>query len=951
MTDNDKNEGISLDFSSLKKMFSSKAFKIGIFILMILIPVVLTAYIRIQPQYLPATYDWAQNSVYNYYKNNMAQQVNSQYPNLPQAQKDTLVNNQFNEFLKQNKDQLDAQIKQTSEYFKTGFQYTENGNNYTFLGDLDSYYYLRQARNLLNTGTVCDKIDNGRCIDSYILAPIGGGASPTMHPYGIVFLYKFLHAFNSKINLMQSAFYLPTVIAIIAAIAAFFIGRRLMNDVAGFFAAMFLAVSPLFLSRTLGSDTDVWNVMFPLLIIWIFIEAYEAKSQIKRYILSGLTGLFVGLFSFAWGGWWYVFDFMIVAVIGYIAFEVISDYIKHKSIKKISKDIIPNLLMLGIFIVSSAIFVSLFFNFSTFISGFTSPLQLAGTLKDAAKADLWPNIYTTVAELNEASIGTIIGQISFGMPFLFSLALLGTILMLIKKKPDFKEYLIIIGSLIIYAVLISNWGQSLSIFAYLALLIIPIAVALLLLLKNKDQSIDIKLSLILTIWFVGMIYASNKGVRFILLLVPAFSIALGVTLGYLYQYLPALFTDMIKIKKAIISQVIVFVLLCLILILPIQVGIATGKGFVPSMTRGWWDTLTKIREESKPDAIINSWWDFGHWFKYVADRRVTLDGVTQNHPDAYWLGRVLQTNNEQESIAILRMLDCGSNTFFDKINEKYKDTEESQNIVAKAIMMNKSDAITYLKELGFSNAEDIVQYSHCDPPEDYFITSEDMVGKAGVWAHFGLWDFDKAYIINDVRPKPLAEGVKLLEERFNYTADEATRIYYEVQSLQTDREMNDWIAPWPSYAGGLINCQNVSDTAVCKANIAIGNNGQTTTVIDRAIINVTKPENSQLIISFYDQTGRKLQETTGSFSELTIIDNTTKIFKSDNASVSLGILFSIDRSDNQTTYNAIIADPLLVDSTFTKLFFLDGKNMKHFEKFYDTTDITGSRIITWKVKW
>jgi asparagine N-glycosylation enzyme membrane subunit Stt3 len=469
-------------------------------------------------------------------------------------------------------------------------------------------------------------------------------------------------------------------------------------------------------------------------------------------------------------------------------------------------------------------------------------------------------------------------------------------------------------------------------------------------LLDKSSKVDIKLALLLAIWYVGMIYASFKGIRFIMLLVPAFSVAIGIAIGYIYQYILEINKNHLKIGE-LWAKIGVFLILCLVLISPIQMGIATGDNFVPSITTGWWNALTKIREESKPNAIINSWWDFGHWFKYVADRAVTLDGASQNSPVAHWLGAVLQTSNEKEAVATLRMLDCGSNTFFDKINEKYNDTEKSQNIVSNAILMNTANATEYLQSLGFTNIQNILKYSHCTPPEDYFITSEDMVGKAGVWAHFGLWNFDKAFIINDVRPKPLAEGVKLLEERFNYTVDEATRIYYEVQALQTDSEMNNWIAPWPSYAGGTIGCQNVSDTAVCNVNMAIGNNGQTTTVIDRAIVNLTKPENSQLILAFYDQTGKKLQETAGTFSELTIIDNTTRKYESDNASISLGMLLSINRDGDQPTYTALISDPLLTDSVFTRLFFLDGQNMKYFDKFYDTTDITGQRIIVWKVNW
>jgi hypothetical protein len=163
--------------------------------------------------------------------------------------------------------------------------------------------------------------------------------------------------------------------------------------------------------------------------------------------------------------------------------------------------------------------------------------------------------------------------------------------------------------------------------------------------------------------------------------------------------------------------------------------------------------------------------------------------------------------------------------------------------------------------------------------------------------------------------------------------------------------MNDWISGWPSYAGNMVDCINNSEMVQCTYNIGISNNGQTTVVLEKATLNMSQPENAQLILGFYDQNNRRVQESVGSFSELDIIDNTTKKYKSNNATLQLAMLLNINRQDNSTKYQSLIADPLLIDSTFTKLFYLDGKNMKYFEKFSDMSDITGTRIIVWKINW
>lgn len=952
----EENDDFSIDFSGIKKFFTPKILNALFIILLLLIPIAFTIYIRAQPWNMPATDQWAMNSVENYYKNNIAQQVNAQYPNLPQQQKNNLIEKQWSEFEKQNSAQLKQQITETSNYFKTGFQYQENSNTYTFLGDLDSYFYLRRARNIVDKGMPCDEIRDGVCIDNHMIAPIGTLSGYDMHAYGTAYLYQIMHFLNPKINLMQSAFMLPTLIAILAVIGAFFLGRKLLNDAAGFFSAMLIAVSPMILSRTMGSDTDIWNITFPLFIIWAFLEAFEAKTWIKITILISVAGLLIGMFSFAWGGYWYVFYFIIAALLGYISFEIIKSYIKHRKLAKtFNKELSGAVIMLGLLVLTSIIFVSAFNSLDFFRVTMIAPFNFATGINVAALEDLWPNILTTVAELNDADINTIVTQTSFGIRILFSIALLGIILTMVKKKPDFKEYILIGSSALLYIFLTSVSGVSIDSKLFIALLILPVLIAGIFLLRGKDNEIDVKPALILTIWFIGMIYTSLTGVRFIVLLIPAFCMALGYAFGYIFQYLNRLFNESWHMPRSI-SIIVTFLLLCLILITPIQQGIATGKSFMPSMTKGWWDSLTGIRDKSAPDAIITSWWDFGHWFKYVADRQVTFDGASQYPALGFWVGKSLRTNSENETVGIIRMLNCGSNNAFVEVNKRFNDTEKSQNIVGDMIVMSKNSAEKYLKEYGFNDDEiaKILALTHCNPRESYFITSEDMVGKAGVWAHFGSWDIDKAYIINNIKPKPPQEGIRLLKERFNYSDDEAGRIYYEVQSLQTDRQMNDWIAPWPSYAGGrLISCENRSEMVQCTYNMGISNNGQTLIVLEKAVLNISSPENSQLMLGFYDQNNRRIQESIGTFNELVIIDKTIKKYRSSNATLGLAMLLDVnhDENSNQTSYRSLIADPLLIDSSFTKLFYLDGKGMKHFEKFSDITDITGTRIIVWKINW
>ena len=45
--------------------------------------------------------------------------------------------------------------------------------------------------------------------------------------------------------------------------------------------------------------------------MWIFIEALEAQNWKKALGLGILGVIIVGIFSYTWGGWWYIYDFLL----------------------------------------------------------------------------------------------------------------------------------------------------------------------------------------------------------------------------------------------------------------------------------------------------------------------------------------------------------------------------------------------------------------------------------------------------------------------------------------------------------------------------------------------------------------------------------------------------------------------------------------------------------------
>ncbi|MFC1723636.1 hypothetical protein ACFL0V_05840, partial [Nanoarchaeota archaeon] len=343
----------------------------------------------------------------------------------------------------------------------------------------------------------------------------------------------------------------------------------------------------------------------------------------------------------------------------------------------------------------------------------------------------------------------------------------------------------------------------------------------------------------------------------------------------------------------------------------------------------WYGALTNIKENSQDDAIINSWWDFGHWFKYLADRRVSLDGGTQAGPPLHWLGKLMTTDDEKHSIGILRMLDCGSNNAFVELDKSVKDTAKSVTILDKIVTQDKEEAERTLSRIGLNSEQvaSVVQYTHCDAPEDFFITSEDMVGKAGVWGHFGSWDFGRAEMYYRVKGVSLAEGKQILiEDKFNLTETEAEKMYFDIQTA----DGNQWITPWPGYIAGVKGCEGPTDgTISCLHNVG---GQQMLFEVDLETMDVMIPASVDNV-------------------KPTSIVYPTKIGTKERKFEGTTVGLSLVLIPNGAGFNSMVVHPLLANSMFTRMFYMEGHGLKYYDRFDDRRQVTGGRIIVWKADW
>ena len=181
-----------------------------------------------------------------------------------------------------------------------------DGRERAFLGDYDSYLWLRQARNYVRAGTVCDA-GTPACRDTFTNAPVGGAMkyARSLHTAAIVAVHRAIGVFAPHHPLDASAYWVPVVAGVLAVWPAYLLARRLGGEVGGLVGALLVGTSPAILVRTIGGDNDVWNVVLPL--------AAVAAAASGHAVLAGVV---IGLHALDWSGWPLAFGVVLVGLAG-----------------------------------------------------------------------------------------------------------------------------------------------------------------------------------------------------------------------------------------------------------------------------------------------------------------------------------------------------------------------------------------------------------------------------------------------------------------------------------------------------------------------------------------------------------------------------------------------------------------------------------------------------------
>jgi dolichyl-diphosphooligosaccharide--protein glycosyltransferase len=352
-------------------------------------------------------------------------------------------------------------------------------------------YYRQMGEIIQNNGILLEH-------DNLMTAP--DGSSRAGGGFFFVYLgaysYLFFHILFPSMLLWQFLIWFPALLASLAAIPMYFIGKILYDRKAGILAAFFYVFDISVISRSLGGDpdSDCIILLIPLIVMAFFLFAYKYieknnKFDKKVILYSVLTAVSLAVWYQVWSGYWYI----TMMITGFVILMLIARFIKIRKLKEFLSQSKPLIMsFLTIFIVFFLLIVP-FFGYGIIISAF-SGISGFGAIKAEEPGREYPNVQVSVQELmTPADIKEIIQKTS---PISFD------------QNP--------------LAMLVSPFFLMVYSLIYLFYSFL-----------KKGKHLDTLI--LLLIWFIGPFYATMTAVRFSILFSAPIAIGTAIILSKIFR--------------------------------------------------------------------------------------------------------------------------------------------------------------------------------------------------------------------------------------------------------------------------------------------------------------------------------------------------------------------------------------------------------------------------------
>jgi dolichyl-diphosphooligosaccharide--protein glycosyltransferase len=710
-------------------------------LILILLSITINIYFRLNSLFLSHLEKDARQEVYDSFREDLYKKISLTYASMPTSAREKLFDVLLEKSMKEKKAELNKNVSDKTKELKSYFQ-DEKGC--TYLLEVDPYRWLRRVENFIDTGRFGTTSRGGEEYDDLMFAPLGAKVEPIrLHFYVGVYFYRLLHFINSKLSLMNCLAFIPLFLSIILVIAVFSFSILLGASYLGAFISSLLIglAMPILQRSSFGwFDTDIYNIIFPLFIMFVIAHSFRG-GRLREYYFLFLSGILMGVYSAIWSIWWLVFYILIICISLY-KLEIIL-YDKQKVFLINLRD---SLLSLFIFIFCSYLSVASISGFDALKKSFSEPLYYLLLRNSLTLDNFWPDIAFSISELITPSIDKIFSWL--GGSYVLYGGIIGLLFLLISKK------------------------------------------------KSVTSNEKRFLILSLFIWLASTSILMRFGGRFFIF----FIIPIGISFCGFWDALIELFgksQNRIKLFRKINKKVKIIFLVCsFIVIILAPIRNASRVQVLPMVNDSWWKMLETIKKVTPQDAIINTVWDYGDYIMAITRRSTVYDPSWQYTPTTYWMSRLFLTQDEKEAIGILRMLNAGANRAFDELlsamnNDKFKTIE----IINRMLPLKKEEGRVLLDKLikNKNKIDKILHFMYDAKRPAYVLLEQRMVHMMFALSTIGSWNFKKLDLWQKHAQLKENEFMLYATERLGYSPKEAQEFYNNLEVLDKS-DFLSWVS-------------------------------------------------------------------------------------------------------------------------------------------------------------
>lgn len=271
--------------------------------------------------------------------------------------------------------------------------------NWEYLRNIDSYSFYRQIDEITQNNGILPEYD------TLVLSPDINHRPWQILPYQYIaaWSYMMFRVFLPNLQLWQYLIYLPAMLAALAAIPMYFIGKTLFDKKVGVLAAFFIVFDISNISRSLGGDpdSDAIIILVPLIVFAVFLYTYKYLNEKNKFdkkslLLTAIGGIILSLWAFIWAGYWYV----VWIISGLLILKFIISIIKNKNLRDAWQTVKYSAISFAVMLCIVAIISFPFYGTSIIENGVRGPFEF-GSIKSEENIK-FPNVYVSVAELQES---------------------------------------------------------------------------------------------------------------------------------------------------------------------------------------------------------------------------------------------------------------------------------------------------------------------------------------------------------------------------------------------------------------------------------------------------------------------------------------------------------------------------------------------------------------------